>query len=104
MELTDKETESITTQVTAYLKSESPESQITPEDIINFLQQIWATPNKLALAKTFTEDLQTFRKLLQEIKPLVRASIKKTITKFINSPNKSAQDLSDNESSHSHKL
>ena len=83
LELTDNEKLEITAQVTAYLTSEHPEITIKPEDIINLIQQIRSSTDKISLAKACMEDFKILSQILQEIKPLVRASIKTTITSFL---------------------
>lgn len=80
LQLDTVEVEKITALITTLKTTGFCQLTFNADDLIKFLHKIRSSRDKLASARGLTKDLQTLNKVIEEIKPRVKASTKRTLT------------------------
>ncbi len=78
--LTPKETSAITTVLTQISRAKYKDCDFNADDLINFIPTVRGCPNKLQLAKKFTQNIDCLLFTLEELKPTMETGTKKTLT------------------------
>ncbi len=81
-QLHPEEKDKITIQLEAIRSTNTLNCPYSAEEFINFIDKLRNTREKLQLAKDFTRDLKNLSLIIDEIKPLVLASTKRSLTIF----------------------
>ena len=90
MSIRCEQLEQITNSVKSY-KKEHIECALQPEEVIDFLERMPTTKDKLKLAKSITNDTKCLYPILVEIKPLLTPNFKRIKYNFFS---KNIQSLS----------
>ncbi len=82
LKLTEEEKEKISKQIGAIKASKAMDCPFTADDLIELLPNIRSSKDKIGMARSFMADTHGLSLIIDEIKPQVRASTKRTLTAF----------------------